>query len=134
METVLGDVRYGLRMLAKSPLFTAMALLTLALGLGANLTIFSVVYGLLVRPLPYPDSSRLVLAGGLRLSLIGIGCGIVWGVGPHSLPAKLSLRSETRGSARVRAAVGLACDRRSGGWRDTSAASDGGRSHGSSAL
>ena len=60
LEVVWNDVRYGARMLAKSPAFTLVSVLTLALGIGANTTIFSVVNALLVRPLPLPESERLV--------------------------------------------------------------------------
>ncbi|HLK52242.1 MAG TPA: hypothetical protein VKU42_02235, partial [Candidatus Angelobacter sp.] len=61
MGTLIQDIRYGIRMLLKNPAMTLVATLTLALGIGANTTIFSAVNGLMLRPLPVANADRLVV-------------------------------------------------------------------------
>src|ERR1700741_2974088 len=60
METLLKDIRYGVRSLLRRPGFTALAVVTLALGIGASTAIFSVVDGVLLRSLPYPNADQIV--------------------------------------------------------------------------
>src|SRR5688500_11268507 len=67
MNMLFRDVKYAARMLAKTPGFTAVALVTLTLAIGANTAIFSIVNGMLIQPLPFPDQEELVqLMRGFR--------------------------------------------------------------------
>jgi putative ABC transport system permease protein len=76
LETILQDLRYGLRGIRRSPSFALVVILTLALGIGANTAIFSVVYSVLLRPLPYPAGERLVQLEESTPS--GSGISVTW--------------------------------------------------------
>src|SRR5437764_11810248 len=71
IESFWQDIRFGGRVLLKNRMFTLMAVITLALGIGANTAIFSVIYGVLLRPLPYRDGKSLVVVHQ-RAKLAGV--------------------------------------------------------------
>ena len=94
METFLQDVRYALRKLARSPGFAALTVVTLALGIGANTAIFSVVNGVILRPLGYPDPARLMF---ITSQFPGLGFNQFW----VSAPEFLEFRDWNRSFASV---------------------------------
>ena len=89
LKQMVQDLRFGLRMLWKNPGFSLVAILTLAFGIGTNTAIFSVVNGVLLKPLPYPDAERLVRFEGINPDR-GISNG-----GYHSVPDYHDWRSQT---------------------------------------
>jgi putative ABC transport system permease protein len=90
MNKLIADLRYTFRSMRKSPLFTGIAVLTLALGVGANTAIFTLVNAVLLRPLPFPDPDRLVFIWeettmfGLKDSVVAMGNYTEWRARSHS--------------------------------------------------
>src|SRR5436853_6097679 len=92
------DLRFGLRMIVKSPGFAAVAILTLALGIGANTALFSVVNAVLLNPLPYPDPDQLLAVysktGTFQESSISYPNFLDWQKDNHSFAALSAFRSD----------------------------------------
>jgi putative ABC transport system permease protein len=78
VETFAQDVRHALRLIRRDPAFTATALATLALGIGLNTAIFSVAYGVLWRPLPYPNPDRLIIVSSAQQTATGVKTFSTW--------------------------------------------------------
>ena len=75
MESILQDLRYGLRQMRKTPAFGITVVATLALSIGITAAVFSVLYAMLIRPLPYHDAERLVVcAAAIAAGLHAAGC------------------------------------------------------------
>ena len=78
IDTFAQDVRHALRLMRRDPAFTFTALATLALGIGLNTAIFSVAYGVLWRPLPYPDPDRLIMISSAQQTETGVKTFATW--------------------------------------------------------
>src|SRR6185503_16116916 len=109
METWWNDVRHGLRVLANARGFTAVAVLSLAIGIGANSAIFSVTNALLLRPLPYPEADRIAI---LWQRSPGLNVPQDW----FSIGQYLDIKSDNTTLEHVTAAIGASFNLTGGGW------------------
>ena len=104
IETFAQDVRHALRLMRRDPAFTFTALATLALGIGLNTAIFSVAYGVLWRPLPYPDPDRLIMISSAQQTETGVKTFSTW--------APVIVRGAAPARHHARSSRGLHLDRR----------------------
>ncbi len=93
LESFMQDVRYGIRSLAKNPGFAVVAILTLALGIGANTAIFSVVNGVLLKPLPFDHPEQIVWFQDIEAN-------VIW---PHSAPEFIAYRDQNHSLSQIAA-------------------------------
>ena len=94
----MSDLKYAFRLFSKSPAFTAAAMLSLAIGIGANTAIFSVANALLLRPLPYADADRLAILWNRSPGLASFTPGSICALGSTSSELGLDYRQERRDS------------------------------------
>src|SRR5882757_10005586 len=93
MESLIQDIRYGIRLLLKNPAYSAIAVITLALGIGANSAIFSVVYGVILKPQPYQHPEQLVRVYSEFPTFPGGGLRRFWISAPEYLDLKRDSQS-----------------------------------------